>query len=119
MFIRRARTLKATGEAYFSHRLVASVRTGKQVLPPPLLNLGRHFDLAQPRRPASVRPHRGVAGRTTRPARRDQTHRGRLPRYAARLRPTIPRPARQSTGTDPPGIGEGRRAAVGVWTERR
>jgi len=49
MFIRRARTRnKATGEAYFSHRLVASVRTGKQVRQVTLLNLGRHFDLPQP-----------------------------------------------------------------------
>jgi hypothetical protein len=49
MFIRRARTRnKATGEAYFTHRLVASVRTGKQVRQVTLLNLGRHFDLAQP-----------------------------------------------------------------------
>jgi hypothetical protein len=48
MFIRRARTRnKATGEAYFTHRLVASVRTGKQVRQVTLLNLGRHFDLAQ------------------------------------------------------------------------
>ena len=48
MFIRRARTRnKATGEAYFSHRLVASVRAGKQVRQVTLLNLGRHFDLPQ------------------------------------------------------------------------
>jgi transposase len=49
MFIRRARTRnKATGEAYFTHRLVASVRTGKQVRQLTLLNLGRHFDLPPP-----------------------------------------------------------------------
>lgn len=49
MFIRRARTRsKATGEAYFSHRLVASQRVGKQVRQVTLLNLGRHFDLPQP-----------------------------------------------------------------------
>ena len=48
MFIRRARTRnKATGEAYFTHRLVASVRSGKQVRQVTLLNLGGHFDLPQ------------------------------------------------------------------------
>ena len=49
MFIRRARTRnKSTGEAYFTHRLVASHRAGKQVRQVTLLNLGRHFDLPQP-----------------------------------------------------------------------
>ncbi len=49
MFIRRARTRnKATNEAYFTHRLVASQRTGKQVRQVTLLNLGRHFDLPPP-----------------------------------------------------------------------
>jgi Transposase DDE domain len=49
MFIRRARTRnRATGEAYFTHRLVASQRAGKQVRQVTLLNLGRHFDLPQP-----------------------------------------------------------------------
>ena len=49
MFIRRARTRnKVTGEAYFTHRLVASQRAGKQVRQLTLLNLGRHFDLPQP-----------------------------------------------------------------------
>ena len=49
MFIRRARTRnKSTGEAYFTHRRVASHRAGKQVRQITLLNLGRHFDLPQP-----------------------------------------------------------------------
>ena len=39
---------KATDEAYFAHRLVASLRAGKQVRQITLLNLGRHFDLPQP-----------------------------------------------------------------------
>jgi hypothetical protein len=48
MFIRRATTRnKATNEAYFTHRLVASHRAGKQVRQPTLLNLGRHFNLPQ------------------------------------------------------------------------
>jgi len=49
MFIRRARTRnKATGKAYFTLRLVASRRTGKQVRQVTLVNLGRHFELPQP-----------------------------------------------------------------------
>jgi hypothetical protein len=49
MFIRRARTRnKATNEAYFTHRLVVSRRTGRQVRQVTLLNLGRHFDLPRP-----------------------------------------------------------------------
>jgi hypothetical protein len=53
MFIRRARTRnKATGEAYFTHRLVDSLSTGKQVRQVTLLNLGRHFDLPQSDWPA-------------------------------------------------------------------
>ena len=49
MFIRRARTRnKATGEAYFTYRLVASRCAGKRVRQVTLLNLGRHFDLPQP-----------------------------------------------------------------------
>jgi transposase len=48
MFIRKAATRnKSTGEAYFTYRLVASERTGKQVRQITLLNLGRHFDLPQ------------------------------------------------------------------------
>jgi hypothetical protein len=48
MFIRRASTRnKATGEAYFTYRIVASRRAGKQVRQITLLNLGRHFDLPQ------------------------------------------------------------------------
>ena len=44
MFVRRAGTRsKATSQAYFTHRLVASLRTGKQVRQVTLLNLGRHF----------------------------------------------------------------------------
>ena len=44
MFIRRTRTRHtAAGESYFSHRLVRSVRLGKQVRQRTLLNLGRHL----------------------------------------------------------------------------
>src|SRR5690348_6897643 len=48
MFIRRAATRnKASTASYFTHRLVSSERTGKQVRQITLLNLGRHFDLPQ------------------------------------------------------------------------
>jgi hypothetical protein len=48
MFIRKTATRsKSTNEAYFTHRLVTSERTGKQVRQITLLNLGRHFDLPQ------------------------------------------------------------------------
>ena len=48
MFIRctNTRNLK-TGEAYFTHRLVESVRVGNAVRQRTLLNLGSHFDLPQ------------------------------------------------------------------------
>jgi len=48
MFIRKTATgNKSTNEAYSTHRLVASKRTGKPVRQITLLNLGRHFDLPQ------------------------------------------------------------------------
>ncbi len=48
MFIRRTQTRHtATGEAYFSHRLVRSERVGQRVRQRTLLNLGRHFAVAQ------------------------------------------------------------------------
>lgn len=46
MFIRKTATRnKSTSEPYFTFRLVASQRTGRQVRQVTLLNLGRHFDL--------------------------------------------------------------------------
>ncbi len=48
MFIRKTATRsKATSETYFTYRLVASERVGKQVRQITLLNLGRFFDLPQ------------------------------------------------------------------------
>lgn len=48
MFIRKTATRnKSTNESYFTFRLVASERTGKQVRQITLLNLGRNFDLPQ------------------------------------------------------------------------
>jgi hypothetical protein len=48
MFIRKTKTRnKSDDETYFTYRLVASERTGKQVRQITLLNLGRQFDLPQ------------------------------------------------------------------------
>jgi hypothetical protein len=48
MFIRKTTTRnKSNTESYFTHRLVSSERTGKQVRQITRLNLGRHFDLPQ------------------------------------------------------------------------
>ncbi|MBF0423372.1 MAG: IS1634 family transposase [Magnetococcales bacterium] len=48
MYIRRTKTRNAsTGESYHSHRLVESKRLGNKVRQVTLLNLGRHFSIAQ------------------------------------------------------------------------
>ena len=46
MFIRRTRT-RSIGERYFTFRLVRAERIGSKVRQRTLLNLGRHFDVAQ------------------------------------------------------------------------
>jgi hypothetical protein len=49
MFIRRTQTRNtATGETYFTHRLVRSERVGGKVRQITVMNLGRHFAVAQP-----------------------------------------------------------------------
>ena len=48
MYIRRTKTRStAHGESYYSHRLVRSERVGTKVRQRTLLNLGRHFEVAQ------------------------------------------------------------------------
>ena len=48
MFIRRTQTRNtATGEHYYTYRLVHSIRDGKQVRQQTVLNLGRHFDVPE------------------------------------------------------------------------
>ena len=54
MFIRRTRT-RSIGEHYFTFRLVRSERSGAKVRQRTLLNLGRHFDVAQPDWPVLCR----------------------------------------------------------------
>ena len=46
MFIRRTST-RRSGEHYFTFRLVRSERSGSKVRQRTLLNLGRHFEVAQ------------------------------------------------------------------------
>ena len=63
MFIRRTQTRStATGETYFTHRLVRSERVGDKVRQRTLLNLGRHFDAAQSDWPALCRRIEEVLG---------------------------------------------------------
>jgi transposase len=53
MFIRRTNTRNCkTGEAYFTHRLVETMRVGNSVKQFTLLNLGSHFDVPQENWPA-------------------------------------------------------------------
>ena len=53
MYIRRTQTRStASGERYFTYRLVRSERIGGKVKQLTLLNLGRHFDLDQAHWPA-------------------------------------------------------------------
>ena len=48
MFVRRTQTRRTEdGKPYFSHRLVYAERLGSTVRQRTLLNLGRHFDMAQ------------------------------------------------------------------------
>ena len=48
MYIRRTKTRStANGQSYYSHRLVRSDRIGSKVRQRTLLNLGRHFEVAQ------------------------------------------------------------------------
>ena len=53
MYVRRTQTRStATGETYFTHRLVRSERHGQKVRAVTVLNLGRHFPVAQEHWPA-------------------------------------------------------------------
>ncbi|MEA3291995.1 MAG: IS1634 family transposase [Pseudomonadota bacterium] len=53
MYIRRTKTRQtASGESYYSHRLVRSERIGTKVRQRTLLNLGRHFTIEQTHWPA-------------------------------------------------------------------
>jgi hypothetical protein len=94
MFIRKTATRsKSTQESYFTFRLVASERTGKQVRQITLLNLGRHFELPQhdwPRLCARIDAWlAGQAGMLAEPEAIEVL----AQRYAARLIAAHPAPA--------------------------
>lgn len=101
MFIRRTATRNlATGESYFSFRLVRTERIGAKVRQVTLLNLGRHFALAQQDWPGLCRRIEDILG--------GQASLTRLPgdleelaqRYAAQL-------VVRSAPTDEPGATRG------------
>jgi hypothetical protein len=53
MYVRRTQTRStATGETYFTHRLVRSERHGQKVRVVTVLNLGRHFPVPREHWPA-------------------------------------------------------------------
>ena len=93
-----------TGESYFTFRLVASERTGKQVRQITLLNLGHQFDLPQndwPRLCARIDALlAGQAGMLPEPEAIEVL----AQRYAARLIVTHPAPTRAIAASPaPPG----------------
>ena len=94
MFIRKTATRnKTTTESYFTFRLVASERTGKQVRQITLLNLGRQFDLPQNDWPRlCARIDAWLAGQAGMLAEPDSIE-TLAQRYAARLIAAHPAPA--------------------------
>lgn len=94
MFIRKTATRnKSTSESYFTFRLVASERTGKQVRQITLLNLGRQFDLPRDDWPRlCARIDALLAGQAGMLAESDAIE-VLAQRYAARLIVTRPAPA--------------------------
>jgi transposase len=103
MFIRRARTRnKATGEAYFTHRLVASQRAGKQVRQLTLLNLGRHFDLPPPDWPRLCARIEALLGAQPGLLAETKPIETLAQRYAARLMADRPAAREATLRTDPP-----------------
>jgi len=103
MFIRKTATRsKSTQESYFTFRLVASERTGKQVRQITLLNLGRQFDLPQndwPRLCARIDALlAGQAGMLAEPAAIEAL----AQRYAARLIAAHPAPAAPAAASQAP-----------------
>ena len=103
MFIRKTATRnKSTNEAYFTHRLVTSERTGKQVRQITLLNLGRHFDLPQHDWPRLCARIEGLlAGQAAMLAEPDAIE-VQAQRLAARLIAAQPEPAPSAAAPPPP-----------------
>ena len=115
MFIRRTQTRRtADGKPYFSHRLVHTERLGHTVRQRTLLNLGRHFDIAQADWPllctdrlveqgrvGGDAERGGVAG-DEEPAKRLLIHLGRLLEDGAGLRLQVHQPSRIVRARRPP-----------------
>jgi hypothetical protein len=101
MFVRKTQTRnKSTADSYFTYRLVASERTGRQVRQLTLLNLGRHFDLPQPDWPRlCARIDALLSGQSAILAEPDAIE-TLAQRYAARLIDARPTP------TPPPGTSD-------------
>ena len=107
MFIRKTQTRnKSTSESYFTFRLVTSERTGQQVRQITLLNLGRHFDLAQTEWPRlCARIDAILNGQSVMLAAPD-TIETSAQRYAARLIDARPKPATPAGPTTPAPTGQ-------------
>jgi transposase len=79
MYIRRTQTRNtSTGESYYTHRLVRSERVGGKVRQRTLLNLGRHFDVAQEHWPLLCQ-------------RIEQIHSGQNPLFEQDIPPSVER----------------------------
>jgi transposase len=102
MFIRRTNTRNSkTGEAYFTHRLVETMRVGNSIKQLTLLNLGSHFDVPQDDWPVlAARIDDLLRGQSSLLA-RDLTEalEAHAQRYAAQL---IARRARDGSADDAP-----------------
>jgi transposase len=102
MFIRRTNTRnRKTGEAYFTHRLVETMRVGNSIKQLTLLNLGSHFDVPQDDWPVlAARIDDLLRGQSSLLA-RDLTEalEAHAQRYAAQL---IARRARDGSADDAP-----------------
>jgi transposase len=105
MFIRQTATRsKATGEAYVTHRLVASERAGKRVRQVTLLNLGRQFDLPRAEWPRLCARIDALLGGQAGMLAEAQAIETLAQRFAARLiaaHPAVAPPAQPSKVTPP------------------
>jgi len=106
MFIRQTRTNNtATGESYFTHRLVRSERVGGKVRQITLLNLGRHFPVSREDWPLLCqRIEALISGQASLPPDSEtQTIERTAQHYAARLIEAAPKEANESArGDDTP-----------------
>jgi hypothetical protein len=100
MYIRRTQTRNTTtGERYFTHRLVRSQRVGDKVRQVTVLNLGRHFAVAQADWPIVKLGLRSADGTTfTVTPMYGRRHPGECKSLSARPLPPHPNPPHQGGG---------------------